>query len=255
MRAARPSPTTPPSSASAGQRHRASSSSVRKRRWSPGLVDDLDDGRHQVLRADAGGGAARRLEGLHQGSVPRVRHSDRRLWPLHGCGERQGLSRRAEAADRRQGRRARGRQGRHHRDDARRGRGGRSTPALPAPSARRAARSSSRSSSRARRRASSPSSTASTRCALATAQDHKRVGDGDTGPNTGGMGAYSPAPVMTRDDDRAHHARDHRADGRRHGRARHAVQGRAVRRPDDHRRRAEAHRVQRRASAIPRRRC
>jgi phosphoribosylamine--glycine ligase len=32
---------------------------------------------------------------------------------------------------------------------------------------------------------------------LASAQDHKRVGDGETGPNTGGMGAYSPAPVMT----------------------------------------------------------
>ncbi len=31
---------------------------------------------------------------------------------------------------------------------------------------------------------------------LATAQDHKRVGEGDTGPNTGGMGAYSPAPIM-----------------------------------------------------------
>ena len=38
-----------------------------------------------------------------------------------------------------------------------------------------------------------------TALALATAQDHKRVGDGDTGPNTGGMGAYSPAPLMTPD--------------------------------------------------------
>ena len=35
--------------------------------------------------------------------------------------------------------------------------------------------------------------------ALASAQDHKRVGEGDTGPNTGGMGAYSPAPVLTPD--------------------------------------------------------
>jgi phosphoribosylamine--glycine ligase len=36
-----------------------------------------------------------------------------------------------------------------------------------------------------------------TALALASAQDHKAVGDGDTGPNTGGMGAYSPAPIMT----------------------------------------------------------
>jgi phosphoribosylamine--glycine ligase len=34
---------------------------------------------------------------------------------------------------------------------------------------------------------------------MATSQDHKRIGDGDTGPNTGGMGAYSPAPVVTAD--------------------------------------------------------
>lgn len=34
---------------------------------------------------------------------------------------------------------------------------------------------------------------------FATSQDHKRVGNGDTGPNTGGMGAYSPAPVVTSD--------------------------------------------------------
>jgi phosphoribosylamine---glycine ligase len=37
----------------------------------------------------------------------------------------------------------------------------------------------------------------STAVPLASAQDHKRVGEGDTGPNTGGMGAYAPAPVLT----------------------------------------------------------
>jgi phosphoribosylamine---glycine ligase len=38
-----------------------------------------------------------------------------------------------------------------------------------------------------------------TSLAMATSQDHKRIGNGDTGPNTGGMGAYSPAPVVTPD--------------------------------------------------------
>ena len=40
---------------------------------------------------------------------------------------------------------------------------------------------------------------AETAVSLASAQDHKRVGEGDTGPNTGGMGAYAPAPVLTAD--------------------------------------------------------
>ena len=42
--------------------------------------------------------------------------------------------------------------------------------------------------------------------AMASSQDHKRVGEGDTGPNTGGMGAYSPAPVVTPGVERRIHA-------------------------------------------------
>ena len=49
-------------------------------------------------------------------------------------------------------------------------------------------------------------------CPSRSAQDHKRVGDGDTGPNTGGMGADSPAPMMTPTLEAPDHARDHRAD-------------------------------------------
>jgi phosphoribosylamine-glycine ligase len=48
-------------------------------------------------------------------------------------------------------------------------------------------------------------------CALATSQDHKRLKDGDTGPNTGGMGAYSPAPGGHARCARPRHARDHPA--------------------------------------------
>ena len=49
---------------------------------------------------------------------------------------------------------------------------------------------------------------------LATSQDHKRLLDGDQGPNTGGMGAYSPAPVVTPKVHAQGHARDHPAHDR-----------------------------------------
>ncbi len=54
---------------------------------------------------------------------------------------------------------------------------------------------------------------------LATSQDHKRRSTTATGPNTGGMGAYSPAPVVTPAIHDAHHARGHAADGARRSRA------------------------------------
>ena len=60
---------------------------------------------------------------------------------------------------------------------------------------------------------------------LASSQDHKRLRDGDQGPNTGGMGAYSPAPVVTP----AMHARIMREvilpTVERHGRRRHPLRG------------------------------
>ena len=59
--------------------------------------------------------------------------------------------------------------------------------------------------------------------ALASAQDHKRVGEGDTGPNTGGMGAYAPRPVLTPELEAARDARDRRADRAGDGRGRNAV--------------------------------
>ncbi len=52
---------------------------------------------------------------------------------------------------------------------------------------------------------------------MATSQDHKRVGNGDTGPNTGGMGAYSPAPVVTDEVHQQHHGTHHLANRKRHG--------------------------------------
>ena len=50
---------------------------------------------------------------------------------------------------------------------------------------------------------------------LPPAQDHKRIGDGDSGPNTGGMGTYAPPPLVDAGARAAHPARDPRAGGQR----------------------------------------
>ena len=79
--------------------------------------------------------------------------------------------------------------------------------------------------------------------ALPLAQDHKRIGEGDTGPNTGGMGAYAPAPVPYAADELLGDVRP--AGARPLRRRRHAVRRRALRRADADRRRAPPRRVQR----------
>ena len=79
---------------------------------------------------------------------------------------------------------------------------------------------------------------------LPPAQDHKRVGEGDTGPNTGGMGAYAPAPLVTPDVLARVEAEVVRPtlDGMRaEG---HPLPGRPLRRPDGDGERAEGDRVQ-----------
>ena len=78
---------------------------------------------------------------------------------------------------------------------------------------------------------------------LAGAQDHKRVGDGDTGPNTGGMGAYSPAPVLHAGAGTSGDGAIHQAHRGGDGRTRHALYGRALSGADDHQERPQAGRI------------
>ena len=81
-----------------------------------------------------------------------------------------------------------------------------------------------------------------TAVALPLAQDHKRIGEGDTGPNTGGMGAFAPAPVAYDADAADAHVRA--ADRRLLRLGRHTVCRRVVRRTDADRRRPASDRVQ-----------
>ncbi len=80
---------------------------------------------------------------------------------------------------------------------------------------------------------------------LEPAQDHKRIGDGDDGPNTGGMGAYSPVPAVTPRAARRNRAPRLHPDDPRHAPRRPPLPGNPLRRHHAHRRRAAGARIQR----------
>ena len=86
---------------------------------------------------------------------------------------------------------------------------------------------------------------------LTPAQDHKPIYDGDKGPNTGGMGAYAPAPVMTPDPSARSRGAHHPTRPRRNASARHPVPRSALLRADVYRLRRQSRRVQRPLRRFP----
>ena len=193
-----PRPTSPASSLSAGARRSISSWSGPRRRWSLGLVDRLEAAGIAAFGPTA---AAAQLEGSKgftkdlcaRHDIPTAAY--RRFTDAAAA---KAYVARAGRADRGQGRRARRRQGRHRRrrriaeaeaaiDDAL---GGAEFGAAGAELVIEEFLAGEEASFFALVDGAHA-------LPLASAQDHKRVGDGDTGPNTGGMGAYSPAPCLT----------------------------------------------------------
>ncbi len=149
------------------------------------------------LRADAGGGDAGVEQRLRQALLAAAQDSHRQLRGLHQRRRDRKGDRLFPSADCGEGRRAARRQGRHHLRLAPHGHGGRRGFAQRASCwARRSRTSSSRSFWKATRSAFSAWRRKTRAVPLAPAQDHKRIGEGDTGPNTGGMGVYSTDAML-----------------------------------------------------------
>ena len=205
-----------------------------------GLVDDLRAAGIRVFGPSQGGGAARRLEGLHQGSLRPRRHPDRRLSAASPMPRRRRPMSRSTGAPivvKADGLAA--------------GKG--VTVAMTVDEALAAVDACfdgafGGAGAEVVIEEFLEGEEASFFCLcdgktvlpFGTAQDHKRVGDGDTGPEHRRHGRLFAGAGHDARDDRAHHARDRRADHARHGRAGRAVLRRALRRADDHRRRARS---------------
>ena len=161
-----------------------------------GVADALAEAGIRCFGPTAAAAALEGSKAFCKEVMARRRRADGGAQRRHGRRGRAGRDRPLPGRD--QGRRAGGRQG----GDDRRGRGSR-----PAARSKRCSSSAdsapsgwwSRSISRARSCRCWRCATARTAVPLASAQDYKRIFDGDRGPNTGGMGSYSPVPAVDAD--------------------------------------------------------